>query len=210
MLHLKSIFLSTTLMVGAFSLAVPGLAQHFRRSEVGINYQPLEQLLAQKNWDAAAAETKYLIFQITHKTQHPPIGQDWLTTTGIKTFPCRDLATINSAWVSASNGHYGFTTQAKLWGKTFAPQPLKQDPARWARYRDHLGWRPRKDQEFQPDIEGRLPEPVKSTADFDDRPLRANDQIEFAGAAWLYRVEQCGLYKPQAGGIENDELKMMN
>jgi GUN4-like len=202
MLHLKSILISVSLLLGGFSLALPALGQHFRRSDVGINYQSLEQLLAQENWEAAATETKYLIFQVTAKTQHPPIGQDWLTTAGVKTFPCRDLQTMNALWVKASHNHYGFSTQAKLWGKSFEPQQIKRDPARWARYRDRLGWRPRKDKEFQPDIEGRLPEPVKSTADFDDRPLRADDQIEFAGAAWLQRVEQCGLYTPQAG-IEN-------
>jgi GUN4-like len=196
MLHLKSIFLSSTLILGGFGLAVPTLAQHFRRSDVGIDYQSLQQLLAQSDWEAAATETKYLIFQATARQGHPPIGQDWVTTTGVQNFPCRDLKTLNELWVNASHNHYGFTTQAKLWGKTFEPKALKRDPQRWARYRDHLGWRPRKDKEFQPDIEGRLPEPVKSTADFDDRPLRADDQIEFAGAAWLYRVEQCGLYTP--------------
>ncbi len=196
MLHLKSIFLGSTLILGGFGLAVPALAQHFRRSDVGINYQPLQQLLAQSNWEAAATETKYLIFQITARSGHPPIGQDWVTSNGVKNFPCRDLKTMNELWVNASQNHYGFTTQTKLWGQTFEPKALKQDPDRWERYRDHLGWRPRKDKEFQPDIEGRLPEPVKSTADFDDRPLRADDQIEFAGAAWLHRVEQCGLYTP--------------
>jgi hypothetical protein len=196
MLHLKSIFLSSTLILGGFGLAVPTLAHHFRRSDVGINYQPLQQLLAQSNWEAAATETKYLIFQITDRNGHPPIGQDWVTTAGVQNFPCRDLKTMNELWVKASDHHYGFTTQTKLWGQTFAPQALKRDPQRWARYRDRLGWRPRKDKEFQPDIEGRLPEPIKSTADFDDRPLRADDQIEFAGAAWLHRVEQCGLYTP--------------
>jgi hypothetical protein len=195
MLHLKSILISTSLLLGGFGLALPALGQHFRRSDVGINYQALQQLLAQEKWEAAAAETKYLIFQITAKTQHPPIGQDWVTTAGVAQFPCRDLATMNELWVNASHNHYGFSTQAKLWGKSFDPKSLKQDPKRWARYRDRLGWRPRKDKEFQPDIEGRLPEPVKSTADFNDRPLRADDQIEFAGAAWLHRVEQCGLYQ---------------
>ncbi len=210
MLHLKSIFLGSTLMLGGFGLGLPALGQHFRRSEVGINYQPLEQLLTQKNWEAAATETKYLIFQITARSGHPPIGKDWVTTAGVKNFPCRDLKTMNELWVNASQQHYGFTTQAKLWGKTFEPKALKQDPQRWARYRDRLGWRPRKDKEFQPDIEGRLPEPIKSTTDFDDRPLRDDDQIEFAGAAWLHRVEQCGLYEPQELRIENDELRMMN
>jgi hypothetical protein len=205
MLHLKSILISASLLLGGFSLALPALGQHFRRSDVGINYQPLEQLLAQENWEAAATETKYLIFQVTTKTQHPPIGQDWLTTAGVQTFPCRDLQTMNDLWVKASHNRYGFTTQAKLWGKSFEPQQIKRDPARWARYRDHLGWRPRKDKEFQPDIEGRLPEPVKSTADFDDRPLRADDEIEFAGAAWLQRVEQCGLYE-----VSNDPKELAN
>ncbi|MBE9032044.1 GUN4 domain-containing protein [filamentous cyanobacterium LEGE 11480] len=196
MVQFKSVLISSALILGGLVLALPSLAQHFRPSEVGINYKQLGRMLAQEEWDAAAAETKYLIFKITARINHPPIGQDWLTTAGVENFPCRDLATINTMWVKASRGHYGFTTQAKLWGKSFDAAQLKQDPDRWERYRDHLGWRPRKDKEFQPDIEGRLPEPVKSTADFNDRPLRANDSIEFAGAAWLQRVEQCQLYQP--------------
>ncbi len=189
-------------MLGSLGLSLPPLIQHFRQSDVGIDYKPLKQLLAQEEWEAASAETQYLIFQITTKIDHPPIGHDWVTTAGVQNFPCRDLETINHLWVSASQGHYGFTTQAKLWGKSFDPDQLRKDPERWERYRDHLGWRPRKDIEFQPDIEGRLPQPVKTTADFGDRPLGAEDTIDFAGAAWFQRVEQCGLYQPTENAEE--------
>jgi hypothetical protein len=196
MVQLKSIFTSATIILGILVLSLPSLIHHFRASDVDIDYKPLKQLLAKEEWEAADAETRYLIFQITAKIDYPPIGHDWVTTAGVQHFPCRDLRTINDLWVKSSRGHYGFTTQAKLWGKSFTPEQLRQDPQRWERYRDHLGWRPRKDQEFQPDIEGRLPQPVKATSDFGDRPIGADENINFAGAAWLYRVEQCGLYNP--------------
>lgn len=194
MRYLKSGLIASVLLVGGFSLALPVLGQHWRRSDVGISYDELAKMLDHQQWESAAAETQYLIFQVTQRTQHPPIGRDWLTREGVSTFPCRDLRTINDLWLNASNGHYGFTPQAKLWGKSFNPAQIQRDPQRWERYRDRLGWRPRKDKEFQPDIEGRLPEPIKSTADFNDRPLRDAETIDFAGAAWLYRVEQCKLY----------------
>lgn len=171
-----------------------------------MDYKLLRQMLAREAWEEAADETKYLIFQVTQRTNNPPIGHDWVTTRGVENFPCRDLKTINHLWVQASRGHYGFTTQARLWGKSFEPDELKKDPDRWERYRDHLGWRPRKDQEFQPDIEGRLPEPVKTTADFNDQPLQANDGVDFAGAAWLHRVQQCGLYEPTTDKQELAQL----
>jgi hypothetical protein len=140
------------------------LGQHFRRSDVGINYQPLQQLLAQEKWEAAAAETKYLIFQITAKTQHPPIGQDWVTTAGVAQFPCRDLATMNELWVNASHNHYGFSTQAKLWGKSFDPKSLKQDPKRWARYRPSNPPPTSTIGPCAPMTKSNLPEPHGSTA----------------------------------------------
>jgi hypothetical protein len=136
-----------------------------------------------------------MIFQVTAKTNQPPIGHDWLTAKGVEGFPCRDLATLDRLWVEASQKRYGFTVQAKLWGKSFDPATVTQDPDRWRRYRKNLGWQPRDDKDFQPDIEGRLPEPVKSTADFGDNAI-SEETVSLYGAAWLARVQQCGLYVP--------------
>jgi hypothetical protein len=191
-LTIAAIVLATAVAWGG-----PAMRQQWQVSDVGMNYKTLRQFLAKRQWEAAAAETKYLIFQITARQNRPPIGHDWVTKAGVEQFPCRDLQTIDKLWVEASQQRYGFSVQAKLWGLSFDSATVRQDPERWKRYRQHLGWQPREDKEFQPDIEGRLPEPVQSTPDFGDGALSEGQQT-LAGAAWLQRVQQCGLHTPKA------------
>jgi hypothetical protein len=191
MVHLKAgLWGAIVLICGTLSL--PALAGHWRSSAVGANYGKLEQLLAESNWEAATAETKFLIFQISSRNHQPGIGQDWLTATGVENFPCRDLKTLDRLWRQHSNDRYGFSVQLRLWGEPLDPEAIQKDPKRWQRFRKHLGWQPREDEEFQPDIEGRLPEPIRSTLDFGDDAVR-DESDAFYGAAWLRRAQQCEL-----------------
>jgi hypothetical protein len=191
MVRLKAGLSSACIVI--FSLLTwPAVAHHWRSSDVGANYSELEKLLIEKKWEQADFATKTLIFEISRRNQQAAIGRDWLTQAGVENFPCRDLQTIDRMWRQHSQGRYGFSVQLRLWDTSLEPDKLQAEPERWRRFRKHLGWYPREDKEFKPEIEGRLPEPVRSTPDFGDGAL-LEDTTMFSGAAWLRRSQQCDL-----------------
>ncbi len=192
MVHLKVGLFGSLFFACTAALTWPTIAHHWRSSEVGTSYSELQELLAQRKWEAADAETKYLVFQISQRNHQAGIGQEWLTQAGVEQFPCRDLRTIDRLWQQYSNGRYGVGVQLRLWGSSLEAKALQAKPDRWQRFRQHLGWPPRQDPEFRPDIEGRLPEPIQATPDFGNDAM--HDTIDtFYGAAWLRRAQQCHL-----------------
>lgn len=80
------------------------------KSEVGIDYKPLQTLLEAENWVKADEETTRLFRQLTKaNTKKLP---DILA---IKRFPCSDLETIDRLWTTYSRGHFGFSIQQQIW-----------------------------------------------------------------------------------------------
>jgi GUN4-like/Caspase domain len=66
----------------------------------------------------------------------PPMGV--LIEAGVlKQFPCKDLRTIDQLWILASNGHFGFSVQKKIWEECGSPMSSGQD---WDRFCTRVGW----------------------------------------------------------------------
>ncbi|MBD2414066.1 hypothetical protein FACHB389_26920 [Nostoc calcicola FACHB-389] len=101
-------------------------------SDVGVDYQNLENLLKAGKWKAADEETARLVLKVAKREQ-----QDWLDYESIQKFPCTDLRTIDELWVKYSNGHFGFSVQKRIWLECGG----KEDYETECRLGDRVGWR---------------------------------------------------------------------
>ncbi len=101
-------------------------------SDVGVNYQNLENLLKAGQWKAADQETTRVMLRAAKREQ-----QGWLDYESIEKFPCTDLRTIDQLWVKYSNGHFGFSVQKRIWLECGG----KVDYETECLLGDRLGWR---------------------------------------------------------------------
>ncbi|MBU7583683.1 MAG: GUN4 domain-containing protein [Nostoc sp. TH1S01] len=76
------------------------------KSEKGIDYTKLKNLLAKENWKEADEETYQVMNQI--------INGDW-NSDAFFNFPCQDLSTIDQLWVKYSKGHFGYSVQKEIY-----------------------------------------------------------------------------------------------
>ena len=108
-------------------------------SDVGVNYQNLENLLKVGQWKAADQETTRVMLKVAKREQ-----QGWFNYESIENFPCTDLRTIDQLWVKYSNGHFGFSVQKRIWlecgGKVdYETECLLGDRLGWRKNGDWLG-----------------------------------------------------------------------
>ncbi len=98
-----------------------------------IRYAKLETLLKTGQWKEADAETYRVMIQVCGKEE----GQDF-SRQDLETFPCEDLQTIDRLWVNASNGHFGFSVQKKIWEECGSPMEYNDD---YKKFGEKVGWR---------------------------------------------------------------------
>ena len=104
------------------------------RSERGIDYTRLRDLLKQQKWKRAIIETERVMLQAGD-----PIYKTWLSTEDIEDFPCEDLQTIDRLWVHYSKGRFGFSVQAKIYRNLGGTKDY--DKRVWNAFVDKVGWR---------------------------------------------------------------------
>lgn len=204
MVHLSSSLLAAVAMS---AVSLPLWMGFSSGSAVGVDYRGLARLLKSQQWKAAAAETDRLIFQVADKSGQVTIGADLLTAQAVRQFPCQDLTTIDHLWRQESYDRFGFRVQlqaAHRQGVSVTYSDLQTSPDQWSQLRQTLGWQAWHDRTADPDVEpeplhsktdvpeGTFPLPVRSTADFGDRPAVRN-QCAFFGAGFLERAKQCNL-----------------
>lgn len=98
-------------------------------SERGLDYSPLQQLLAQQDFQAADVMTLQKLCELAGEAA---IQRKWLYFTEVKNFPVTDLQTLDRLWLLHSEGKFGFSVQRKIWlsvGRDFA------------RLWDKIGWK---------------------------------------------------------------------
>lgn len=96
-------------------------------------YSKLELLLKAGKWREADQETYRLMITIVGKEE----GQGF-SRQDLEEFPCEDLLTIDNLWVTASNGHFGFSVQKKIWEKCGSPMDYNGD---YRKFGKTVGWR---------------------------------------------------------------------
>jgi uncharacterized caspase-like protein len=102
-------------------------------SEKEIEYRKLRNLMKAGKWEEADRETLAVILQASNRK-----SQGWLDVDSLKQVPCKDLRTIDQLWVAASNGHFGFSVQKKIWEECGSPVSYSNE---WEKFGDLVGWR---------------------------------------------------------------------
>lgn len=203
MVHLNSSVVGV-MTLGALSL--PFVSEPWQQSAIGMDYRPIEHLLATHQWEAAAAETHHLIFEASLRNEYVTIGEDLLSQQAVDSFPCKDLETIDQLWQKYSQGRFGFSVQNQIrQQRALNPQELtpRQAAREWRRFTQRVGWQHwddrQKSLESAKPIQqatdlprGTLPLPMKSTGDFDDQAV-TDDRPALFGLTFLQRAQQCRL-----------------
>ena len=79
------------------------------KSERGVDYTNLRDLLVAKKWKEADEETLRVMLKVAGREE-----EKYLEPEHIEKFPCEDLRTIDQLWVKYSNGRFGFSVQKRI------------------------------------------------------------------------------------------------
>ena len=104
------------------------------KSECGVDYTKLRDLLATGKWKEADEETTNKMLEVAGRTE-----EGCLTGEDIDRFPCEDLRTIDQLWVKYSNGRFGFSVQKRIYESLGGSR--EYDRKIWAAFGDRVGWR---------------------------------------------------------------------
>lgn len=154
-------------------------------SERGVDYTPLQNLLAAGEWQKADRETETVMIKASGREL-----DGWLSEEDLEMFPCEDLGIIDHLWVKYSNGRFGFSTQKRIW-ESIEGTNKDEDVEVWKQFGDRVGWRINdswigyRNLTFSVDApEGHLPEWVFVSGFVGGG---------FFGSGLFSRVEDCGL-----------------
>jgi hypothetical protein len=112
-------------------------------SERNINYQPLQQLLAQQDFQKADIVTLQKLCELAGAAA---VERKWIYFTEVESFPCTDLHTLDKLWLMHSEGKFGFSVQRRIWlslGKDFTQLWTKigwRSNNIWTRYPQEFTW----------------------------------------------------------------------
>ncbi len=113
------------------------------RSDAGVDYVPLQNLLATQDFQAADKLTLQNLCQLASPAA---VQRNWLYFTEVGQFPSTDLQTINALWLAHSGGRFGFSVQREIWlsvgkdwEKLWTKIGWKSDNS-WTRYPQGFTW----------------------------------------------------------------------
>jgi GUN4-like/Caspase domain len=106
------------------------------RSDKGIDYTKLRDLLKTKQWRNADYETYLVMLQVVERKKG-----DWIRANEIQLFPCTDIRTIDQLWIKYSNGHFGFSVQKQIYLDCGGKPDGSYDEKVWEKFGDRVGWR---------------------------------------------------------------------
>ncbi len=112
-------------------------------SESNIDYQTLQSLLAQQDFEQADIVTLQKMCELAGETA---VNRKWIYFTEVDKFSVTDLRTIDELWRIHSEGKFGFSVQRKIWlslGKDYTKLWEKIDWKKgntWTRYPIGFTW----------------------------------------------------------------------
>lgn len=113
------------------------------KSDRGINYQSLQQLLAQQDFQAADVMTLEKMCELAGTAA---VERKWIYFTEVINFPITDLKTLDRLWRMSSEGKFGFSVQRRIWlsvGQDFSQLWTKinwKTGNTWTRYPKEFIW----------------------------------------------------------------------
>ena len=112
-------------------------------SEQNIDYQPLQQLLAQQDFQGADVVTLQKLCELAGAAA---VERKWVYFTEVENFSITDLHTLDRLWLMHSQGKFGFSVQRRIWlsvGKDFSKLWTKigwKSKNIWTRYPKEFTW----------------------------------------------------------------------
>ena len=112
-------------------------------SAKAIDYHPLQQALAQQDFQQADSLTRQKLWELAGEAA---IERKWVYFTEVDQFPSTDLKTIDQLWFLYSEGQFGFSVQRKIWlslGKDFNklwPKIGWKAGNNWTQYPNAFTW----------------------------------------------------------------------
>lgn len=112
-------------------------------SDLGIDYAPLQRLLAAQHFQSADQMTLQKLCELAGTDA---VQRKWIYFTEVKQLPIVDLQTINLLWLTHSEGKFGFSVQRELWlgvGQNWEKLWSKigwKNGNNWTRYPQEFTW----------------------------------------------------------------------
>ncbi len=112
-------------------------------SERNINYQPLQELLVQQDFQGADVLTLEKLCELAGTAA---VERKWIYFTEVESFPIIDFQTLDKLWLMYSEGKFGFSVQRRIWlsvGKDFSKLWTKigwKSGNVWTRYPKEFTW----------------------------------------------------------------------
>ncbi|MEM1280869.1 MAG: GUN4 domain-containing protein [Cyanobacteria bacterium P01_H01_bin.152] len=103
------------------------------KSEKGVDYRELQQLLKAKKWREADLETWHRMLEAVGRNKN-----EYIRIEELRNFPCADLKTIDALWKWHSGGKFGFSVQKAIWEQCGSPTISGKD---WDRFCFKVGWK---------------------------------------------------------------------
>ncbi|MBD2602075.1 GUN4 domain-containing protein [Microcystis viridis] len=171
------------------------------KSEKGIDYRKLRDLLEQQQWKEADEETRVVMLQGANRR-----SEGWLRVEDMDNFPCEDLRTIDQLWVKYSGGRFGFSVQAKIYRELGGTRQYNRRV--WDAFGDRVGWRVNNSWIFYNDVTFDLKAPLGHLPG--QRILLGGPwRVGEACRSIFSRVETCKTITetPKPAALEEIELK---
>ena len=99
------------------------------KSAAGVDYQELQQLLIDRQWQAADKLTNLKLCELAGSVA---LQRQWLYFTDPKSIPVADLQVIDRLWVVHSEGQFGFSVQREIWIAS---------KKNWDKFWPKIGWK---------------------------------------------------------------------
>ena len=127
------LYRETTKQIDDWSTLISDLENGLKASVKDSKYAELARLVNAGEWRAADQETYRLMITTVGKEKGQGLDRE-----DLENFPCEDLRAIDNLWVTASNGHFGFSVQKKIWEKCGSPMLYGDD---YTKFMEAVGWR---------------------------------------------------------------------
>ena len=99
-----------------------------------IDYNHLEKLLIDRQWQEADRETGNIILKATNQEQ-----RGWLDEFDLQQLPSDVLQILDRLWIEYSQGHFGFSVQKQIW-LSAGCQPGQDSEQLYQRFGQRVGW----------------------------------------------------------------------
>ncbi|MDC0834501.1 GUN4 domain-containing protein [Geitlerinema sp. CS-897] len=163
------------------------------KSERGVDYTRLRDLLAAGKWKEADQETAKVMLQAANREE-----AGYLRVEDIDRFPCADLRTIDRLWVKYSNGQFGFSVQKEIYQSLGGTRDYNEKI--WDAFGDRVGWRDKERWLYYKDLTfdlkatvGHLPVPNVNVTGGNRIPLVGSLGVMVDFSSFASRLVKCNI-----------------